>query len=88
MRLDGDQHPLYPEGLTRFAGLDVVTVPALGAGESLVCDKTGRFLVVGSDFAVQASTDCAPAYQRNSTALRTVGEFTLAVPVPVRSIRR
>lgn len=66
----------------------MVTVPALGAGESLVCDKTGRFLVVGSDFAVQASTDCAPAYQRNSTALRTVGEFTLAVPVPVRSIRR
>jgi hypothetical protein len=88
MRIDGNDHPLYPQGLTRFAGLDVVIVPALTTGQTLVYDRAGVFLVVGSDFAVKPSSYYAPAYQRNSTALRTVGEFTVAVPVPARSIRR
>lgn len=87
-RLDGDQKPLYPGGFTQFGPLNVVTVPALAAGESLVYDAAGVFLVVGSDFAIQPSTDYAPAYSTNSTALRTVGEFTAVAPIPAKSIRK
>lgn len=87
-RLDGDGKPMYPQGLTTYAGLQVVTVPALATGEVLIYDRTGVFLIVGSDFAVQPSTDYAPAYVTNSTALRTVGEFTAAVPLAATTIRR
>jgi len=88
MRLDGQDRPLYPDGLTRFAGLDVVTVPALTTGETLVYDRAGCFLVVGDDFRITPSPEYAPAYQRNAVALRTVGEFTVAVPLPARSVRK
>lgn len=63
-------------------------MPALAAGETLVYDRTGCFLVVGDDFRVTPSPDYAPAYQRNAVALRTVGEFTVGVPLPARSIRK
>ena len=40
-RLDGQERPMYPDGLTRFAGLDVVAVPAMAATEALVYDRSG-----------------------------------------------
>ena len=81
-RLDGDLRPMYPDGLTRYAGLDVVAVPAMAATEGLVYDRAGCYLVVAEDFRVTPSRDYAPAYQRDSIALRVSGEFTVACPVP------
>lgn len=87
-RLDGDQRPLYPEGISTYAGLDVVRVPAMAATEALVYDRTGCYLVVAEDFRITASRDYAPAFQRDSVALRVSGQFAVAVPVPAASIRK
>jgi hypothetical protein len=60
-RCDEENRPLYPYGLTRLAGLDVVTVPALTAGETLVYDRAGYFLVVGDNFGITPSPEYALA---------------------------
>jgi HK97 family phage major capsid protein len=87
-RLDGNDRPMYPDGLTRYAGLDVVAVPAMTATEALVYDRSGCYLVVAEDFRVTSSRDYAPAFQRDSVALRVSGQFAVAVPVPNASIRK
>lgn len=87
-RLDGDQRPMYPDGLTRYAGLDVVPVAAMTASEGLVYDKSGNYLVVAEDFKITASRDYAPAFVRDSVALRVSGQFAVATPVPAASIRK
>src|SRR4051812_22835604 len=76
------------DGLTRNAGLDVVAVPAMAATEALVYDWSGNFLLVAEDFRIVASRDYAPAFVRDSVALRVSGQFTVAVPVPAASIRK
>ncbi len=40
-RLNGNNEPMYPTGLSSYADLDVVRVPALDAGEVVVYDRTG-----------------------------------------------
>lgn len=65
-RLNGNNEPMYPAGLSSYAGLDVVRVPALDAGEVLVYDRTGCYLVVAEDFRITPSRDYAPAYQVKS----------------------
>ena len=87
-RLDANEVPLHPNGLTPYAGLDVVQVPAMAAAEGLVYDRSGCFLVVAEDFRITPSRDYAPAYQRDSVALRISGQFGVAVPVPAASIRK
>jgi len=57
---------------------DVVAVPSMAAGEALVYDRPGCYLVVAEDFRVTPSRDYAPAYQRDSVALRVSGQFTTA----------
>ena len=79
---------MYPNGLTSYAGLHVVAVPAMTATEGLVYDKSGCYLIVADDFRVTPSRDYAPAYQRDSVAMRVSGQFTVAVPVPAMSIRQ
>ncbi|TIC83864.1 phage major capsid protein [Nocardioides sp. GY 10113] len=86
-RLDAQNRPLYDGALTAYAGLEVVAVPAMAADEGLVYDKSGCYLIVAEDFVVTPSRDYAPAYQRDSVALRTSGQFTVGVPVPDASIR-
>ena len=74
-RLDGDQRPLYPDGLTRYAGLDVVAVPAMAAAEGLVYDRSGCYLVVAEDFRITPSPGLRPrlpAGQRGAAHLRPV----------------
>jgi len=85
-RLDQDGRPLYPDGMLRFGGLDVVPTPAMTPAEGLVYDKAGMYLMVAEDFNVSPSYEYAPAYQRDSVALRTSGQF--AVPVPAMAVRK
>jgi HK97 family phage major capsid protein len=87
-RLDGNDRPLYDNGLSSYAGLDVVPVAAMAASEGLVYDRSGCYLVVAEDFRIVASRDYAPAFQRDSVALRVSGQFAVAVPVPAASIRK
>ena len=87
-RLDTTDKPLYPDGITSYAGLTVVAVPALAATEGLVYDAQNAYLVVAEDFKITPSSDYAEAYKRDSIALRTSGQFAVGVPVPDMSIRK
>ncbi|GAB2646658.1 hypothetical protein GCM10009743_22870 [Kribbella swartbergensis] len=49
----------------------MVAVPSLAAGEALISDWTEAFWVVAEDFTITPSRDYAPAYGRDSIALRT-----------------
>jgi hypothetical protein len=60
----------------------------VAAGEALVYDRTEVFWVVAEDFTITASRDYAPAYERDSVALRTSGQFGVGVPNPAKAIRQ
>ncbi len=85
-RRDDIGRPLYPDGLTIFAGLTVVR--ALAATVPLVYDSSRCWLIVRRDFQADVSRDYAPAYERYAMALRLVGRFAAAIPTPVNSIRQ
>jgi hypothetical protein len=84
---DANGYPVYRDGLTRYNGLDVVAVPSLVAGEALVYDRAECFWVVAEDFTITPSRDYAPAYERDSVAMRTSGQFGVGVPNPTKAIR-
>lgn len=44
--------------------------------------------MVAEDFTITPSRDYAPAYERNSVALRTSGQFGVGVPNPTKAIRQ
>jgi hypothetical protein len=46
------------------------------------------YLVAAEDFTVTSSFEYAPAYQRDSVALRTSGQFAVAAPVPTMAVRK
>lgn len=83
--LDGQGRPLYPQGITTFAGLRPVGVPMLAATEALVYDSTRVLLVVRSDFSVESSGDAG--FTSDLTLFRVRGRFGVAVPVATKSIR-
>ncbi|GAA1593272.1 hypothetical protein GCM10009789_54130 [Kribbella sancticallisti] len=87
-RIDANGYPIYRDGLTRYNGLDVVAVPSLATGEALVYDRTEVFWVVAEDFTITPSREYAPAYERDSVALRTSGQFGVGVPNPTKAIRQ
>ena len=66
----------------------MVPVPAMAATEALVYHASGVLLVVAEEFRIVSSRDYAPAFQRDSVALRVSGQFAVAVPVPAASIRK
>lgn len=86
-RTDDQGRPLYEGGrLPDLYGLTVVRVP--GLEEPLVYDASNVFLVVARDFAVRASTDYAPAFKADKTAIRVTGRFGVGIPTLAKSVRR
>jgi hypothetical protein len=61
-------------------------VPALA--QPLVYDAIEVHLLSARDFQVTPSVDYGPAYPNDAVALRISGRFTVAVPVPVKSVRK
>jgi hypothetical protein len=79
-----DGHPVYPNGFTAIAGLNVVQVP--GLTQSLVYDATRVLLIVRDDFTVEASADAG--FTTDTVAMRVKGRFAVAVPCVGKSIRK
>jgi HK97 family phage major capsid protein len=84
--LDLQDRPLYPSGISTFAGLTPVPVPSLAVGEALVYDSKRVLLVVRSDFAVEMSSDAG--FSSDVTMFRVRGRFGVAVPVAGKSVRK
>jgi HK97 family phage major capsid protein len=86
-RTDGQGRPLYAGGvLPDLYGLSIVRVP--GLTQPVVYDSRSTYLVVARDFAVRISTDYAPAFRADKTAMRVTGRFGVGVPLLAKSIRR
>jgi HK97 family phage major capsid protein len=86
-RRDEEGRPLWPDGLSTFAGLAVISAPAV-TGQPLVYDSGRLWLVVRRDFSADLSREYAPAFDRYAAALRLVGRFNVACPDPGRSLRK
>ncbi|MFK4086955.1 hypothetical protein ACI2LF_22795 [Kribbella sp. NPDC020789] len=48
----------------------------------------GEALVVADDFEIMPSRDYAPAYEQDSLALQTSGQFGVGVPTPAKAFRQ
>jgi len=75
---------VYPNGLEAAFGLRIVQVP--GLAQPLVYDSTRVFLVEREDFTVEQSAHAG--WQTDTTSLRVKGRFAVAVPSPVKAIRK
>ena len=87
-RLDGDQRPLYPDGLRGSPGSTWWRSRRWRATEALVYDGSGCYLVVAEDFRIMPPRDYAPAFQRDCVALRVSGQFAVAVDQRQQTSRR
>jgi HK97 family phage major capsid protein len=79
-------HQLYPDAAQRFAGL--TTVQAVGATQPFVYESPRCWLVVRKDFTADISRETDSAWLHYAQSLRVVGRFALAVPQPVKAVRR
>lgn len=85
-RTDADGRPLWPDGLTTFAGVTVV--PTAGATDPLLYDAARTMLVVRTDFEALTSEDYTPAFERYALALRLTVRMAAAAPAPGMSMRK
>ncbi len=83
-RTGSDGHPIYPDGLATFQGLQVVRVPGLTT--PLVYDAARVYLVEREDFTVEQSEHAA--WRTDGVSLRVKGRFAVAVPTPGKSLRK
>lgn len=84
-REDTDGRPLYPDGLSSFAGLESVLVPGLAT--PLVYDATRLLFVVARDFKATVSRDYAPAFKKEEVAIKVTGRFGIGCPGLDKTVR-
>ena len=77
---------LYPDAGTIFAGLD--TVRAVAAVQPIVYDSDRLWLVINREFSVEMSGQVSEAWNRYAQSMRIVGRFSLAAPMPAKSVRK
>jgi HK97 family phage major capsid protein len=77
---------LYPDAATTFAGL--TTVVTVAATQPFVFDQSRCWLVVRNDFLAETSDQTDAAWSRFAVSLRIVGRFALAVPQPLKAVRK
>jgi HK97 family phage major capsid protein len=86
-RVDANDRPLYPDGLTTIGGMALVPVPMLDAGQVLVYDATTMRLIVRNDFAFEVSD--LPEFKADLTTARVKGRFAVSWPSgPEKSMRK
>jgi HK97 family phage major capsid protein len=85
-RVDSNDRPLYPEGLTSIGGMAIVGVPTLAADQVLVYDAVTMRLIVRNDFAFEVSP--FPEFTSDLTTARVKGRFSVSWPSgPNKSMR-
>ena len=77
---------LYPDAATTFAGL--TTVVSVGATQPFVFDQSRCWLVIRNDFLAELNEWADAAWSRFAVSLRIVGRFALAVPQPLKAVRK
>ena len=77
---------LYPDASTSFAGLAAVVTVA--ATQPFVFDRSRCWLVLRNDFLAELNEWADAAWSRFAVSLRIVGRFALAVPQPLKAVRK
>ena len=77
---------LYPDASTTFAGL--ATVVTVAATEPFIFDQSRCWLVLRNDFLAELNEYADAAWSRFAVSLRIVGRFALAVPQPLKAVRK
>jgi len=87
-RVDNSGQPLHADAatgeLTLGPGIRCLPVPQLEAADVLALDTSVVFRVMREDFRV----DPSDAFEYDSTWFRVKGRFTVAAPVPEKSLRK
>lgn len=78
--------PVFPDAGTTFAGL--ATVPTVAATQPFVYDASRCWLVTRHDFLAEFSNQTDSAWSHYAVSLRIIGRFALAVPQPVKAVRK
>lgn len=83
-----DGVPVYANGAEAMVGpgIRLVAVPQLSAGQVLVADTSGLYLVLRQDFAADFSEHAK--FSTDQIVLRIKGRFACACPTPQRTLRR
>jgi HK97 family phage major capsid protein len=77
---------LYPDAGTTFAGL--ATTVTVAATQPFVYDQSRCWLVIRNDFLAELSDQTDAAWSRYAVSLRIVGRFALAIPQPLKAVRK
>lgn len=77
---------LYPDAGTTFAGL--ATVKAVAATQAVVYDARRLWLVINRDFVAEMTPYTSEAWSRYAQSLRIVSRWSLAAPMPAKSVRK
>ena len=85
-RTDDVGRPLYPDGLVQAGGLTFIQVPSLESDQCLIYDREQVRLIVRRDFGFEI--DASAGFARDVSLARVIGRFSVAVPVPVKAIRK
>lgn len=86
-RTTTDGVPIHPDGAAPMVGpgIRLIAVPALSAGQTLVADVSGLYLVLRSDFEAKSSEHAG--FRNDQAVLRVKGRFACACPTPAKSLR-
>jgi HK97 family phage major capsid protein len=85
-KVDANNRPLYPEGLTTMGGMALVGVPTLAAAQVLVYDAVTMRLIIRNDFSFEVSP--YPEFTSDLTTARVKGRFSVSWPSgPNKSMR-
>ena len=87
MSREGASGPYYSGSDMLIAGLKVVVVPSLHAGDAIVADASRCYGIVRSDFRIEVSRVSEQAWSRDGSELRIIGRIAAIVPVPAKSAR-
>ncbi|MCB0983842.1 MAG: phage major capsid protein [Ilumatobacter sp.] len=83
-----DGVPIHADGAAAMVGpgIRLQPVPALSAGETLVCDTSRTFLVIRNEFEVAFSEH--EKFRNDSTTCRIKARFAVACPNPGKALRK
>jgi len=82
-----DGVPIHADGAEAMVGpgIRLVAVPTLSAGQTLVADVSGLYLVLRQDFEAKFSEHAG--FANDQAVMRVKGRFAVACPTPGKTLR-
>ncbi len=87
-RTTTDGVPIHADGAAAMVGpgIRMIAVPSLSAGQTLVADVSGLYLVLRQDFSAEVSGHAG--FANDQSLMRIKGRFAVACPTPGKTLRK